>query len=41
MMKIRKGNDVTDCTDVVFIENEKEFSWSIGPGSVCNENQTR
>ena len=30
---------MTDCIDVVYVENETKLSWSIELGSVCGENQ--
>ena len=39
MMKIKQENNVTNGTSAVYIENETEFSWSIGSGVVCEENQ--
>ena len=31
-MKTRKGNDMTDCTSVFYVENDTKLLWSIGPG---------
>lgn len=39
MMKNKQENVVTDCTGVVYTENETELSWSIEPSAVCDENQ--
>ena len=38
VMKTKYDNYVTNHTDVVYIENEIELLWSIGPGMVCHEN---
>ena len=37
-MKTRYDNYVTYRTDVVYVENETELSWSIKPSTVCHEN---
>lgn len=34
----RQNNDIIDHTSVVYIENDTEMSWLIGPSIVCNEN---
>lgn len=36
----RQNNDIIDHTSVVYVENDTELSWLIGPSIVCNENQT-
>ena len=38
VMKIKEDNDVTNCTCVVYIENDTKLSWLIGSGVVCDEN---
>lgn len=40
VMKTKKDNDMTDCTEVIYTKNKTELSWPIGPGVVCDENQT-
>lgn len=37
-MKTREANNVTDSTNMVYIENEIELSWLIEPDSVYDEN---
>ena len=32
-------NYVTDCTDMIYVENKTKLSWSIELGSIYNENQ--
>ena len=37
--KVIQDNDMTDRTSAVYIENEIELSWLIGPGAVYDKNQ--
>ena len=38
--KTRQEIDVIDSTGAIYIENNTELSWSIGPGVDYDENQT-
>ena len=36
-MKTRHDHNVTDCIDVIYIENDIELSWPIRSGANCDE----
>ena len=38
-MKIRLINDVTNRIGAIYVENETELSWPIGPSAVYDKNQ--
>ena len=38
VMKTRQDNDVTNCTGMVYAENEIELSWPIRSNIDCDEN---
>ena len=40
MMKTKQDNNETDGTSVVYAENETKLSWSIGPCTIYDKNQT-
>lgn len=41
MVKTRQDNNMTDRTDVIYIENEIKFLWPIDSGMVYDKNQTK
>lgn len=38
-MKTKQDNNVTNCTDVVYVENDTEITGLIGSGANYNKNQ--
>lgn len=41
VMKTKQNNDVTHCTDAIYVENETKLLWAIGLGAFCEDNQIR
>ena len=40
MTKAIQDKDVIDCTNAVYVENETELPYLIGPGVIYDKNQT-
>ena len=38
VMKTKQDNDVTDCTNAIYVENEIELWWSIRSSMICEKN---
>ena len=39
-MNTRQDNNITDHTDVFYVENNTELSWLNEPGAIYDENKT-
>ena len=40
VMKIGQDNNMTNRISAIYVENNYELSWPMGPSAICDENMT-